>query len=476
MKLVQTLLLIAIALALGLWAYYGENYLDEQARLDTQPQRVLSFNPMRVDTMIVMCGGDTIVASKQPPNIWKIEKPVIWPGNAQAWGSILRDMHTTTVIRGMKVSGDSLMRYGLNPPLSRVILKFKDTFAEPETLDVGRETPGAKSAYIHRPGSDSVFVVSNKIKESAVKRLFSLRDVTLIHMGKDFVRKIVLSVKGKKDLTLVRKAKDDWNMTSPMTKKASRDSIELFLSHITSARAVRILDKPGKLSDYGLDPPMVRARFVLDIGGKAMDKTLFIGKAKTGPTGSGVAGAIFAKDEVRGSIMQISGNLYNHVTRSPNGYRDRRLTKFRRADVNRVSWVKPTGTTTVAMDASRLNWRFVKPDTGRVKRPEVNYTVAYTDDIRAVKYVDRAGDYGLSKPRLTVKVYKDATLVGQVAFGNRAGKLIYARGDYSKEVFLVDYSMFTKMNKTVKDLREKRTRPSMSPDMLKRLRKSVKKR
>jgi|GEM_PF-1221201 len=469
MKRTWTVVLVVVALALGLWAYYGERYLDERARAKMLAKKLVHFNEQDVAAVTLIAAGDTVMGTKQPDNKWQIERPIIWPAESWVWESLVREVRASNRDRMWVVPQDSLRFYGLDPPRMRVVFHVRPAKAAEawtDTLDVGIMTPTDSRCYVRFPRSDTLITTSLSVYSSALKNLFDLRDKTVLVVEPTRVQEITITQahsagsKGAR-LTFEREG-ENWRMTTPYLRAADPDTMNALLNEIKNTKAAAFIDNPSAVTSFGLDPPVAELRLVLGVGTDRVEKRLLIGSAARKLGGStGQAGNAYAMDPSRNSVMEVPGTLVRQINRPAENYGDRRLAKFERREINRVAVATPESTITVAMDTT-ATWHLQPPHTGTVKRWRVNTLVADADLARAKEFIDAPGSYGLEHPRLSVRLYHDDELKSEIDFGNAKGNMMYARGSATHHVVLVDAQLMNKFRVSVEELIERPVPPQPS--------------
>lgn len=458
---IRTGAILVVALALGLWAYFGERHLDARA-LEKRLQRKVTRIPtekMAGFTLIInnptAPKPDTVVVERMGANEWQIVHPVTWPGEAAEWRSLAMNLPNAWKKRGWLSNPDSLSFFGLHPPLVRLVIKPLDPSARADTLDIGKATPTDNACYVKYPRSDSVFVTDVILVTSTLKSLHTLRDKSVAPIDPAVVQRINIKRAGNPAMVIERRG-DLWRMTSPLDRSVDRDTVNAFLREIQMARAAMFYDEPAPMATYGLDKPTAEVEIVMASGGRVGRRVVLLGSQVTGipPERFGGQPVYFAKDADRPPVMEVPGGLAYNMKRPPDLYWDRHLVVFERREINRVELVTPDRTIAMSADTSS-NWRFESPLSGGVKRWQVNGLVASADMARIKQFANTAGGAtGLDRPRLGVRLYSGAELKGYIEFGASQGNLVYARGSNTGDAVLVDRQTMDLFRLSLDDLKE----------------------
>ncbi len=449
MNLKRTLVLVLVAIALGLWSYYGERQFDEDPMADRLANRLGSFEQSAVDTITLVTAAHTLTASRQGPNSWQIEDPVVWPADNAKWESVPRTIRTTERARSWPVSPDSFAFYGLDPPHARIILSIAGKGKD--TLDVGRPTPIDSRSYLRFPSSDTVMTGSVAIRSAVTKGLFDMRDKALIvQFDPNVVQE--LRVERRSGPFAVINDRGRWRMTEPIDRWVNADTMNALLNELRDFRAAGFLDNPASLEPFGLDDPRAEVQITIADGARRGEVRILVGDEGRG-IGDQPPGLYVMDSARKMSVLLTPPKLMKLIERNLEGYWDKHLAVFARRDVNRVVVSCPDSTFSVAQDSAHM-WQMEAPHEGEAKRWAVNYLITHLDDARAERFVSGRGNLGLDPPRLTVGLYNDDRLLGNVEFGRRRGNFMYAGGLNEGDVVLVKKELFDKMPQHVTDFTE----------------------
>ena len=448
MNLKRTLVLVGVALALGLWAYYGERQFDidpAAARLEMQLGR---FEQTDVDTITIITGADTIRAGRRGSALWVIDQPVLWPAESSKWESIVRNIRTSRRERAWVVSADSLPYYQLDPPRARVILSMRGENAAPDTLDIGQPTPIDSRSYVRYTPSDTIMTTSIAVHNAVLKGLYDLRDKSLV-VGFDpaIVQQFHME-RGEETFTIAREG-DRWKMTEPVERYVDKDTMNALLDGLKDFRAVRFHDHPQSLGSYGLEPAAAVAGLTLAEGVQRGQVRILVGRQAEPSPGVHDPG-LYVMDATRDmSVLVAPKDFAKQIRRPMADYWDRHVALFQRHRVNRLSISSPESTFTMSQDSIYL-WHLDPPHEGEAKRWAVNRLVAAIDEARVKRFIATRGDYGLNPPRLSVTLFRDEEVLGRVDFGKTSGSSVYATGLTGEEVVLVDRELLDRVPRTVK--------------------------
>src|SRR5262245_14355954 len=154
------------------------------------------------------------------------------------------------------------------------------------------------------------------------------------------------------DSTVLKKDKDGWKITEPLTAAAQESEASGIASALSQLEVARVVDEnPASLVDYGLGAPRIEVQFKGE-GDKDL-KTLQIGQ-KT-PAG----GNLFAKVGSGKRVFTIPSFQESTFNRSTFDLRDKTAIKFDRGKVDRVEVSADNKSLELAKSGS--DWKIVKP-------------------------------------------------------------------------------------------------------------------
>jgi len=291
----------------------------------------------------------------------------------------------------------------------------------------------------------------------------------------------------------VTKTDDQWRLTEPVAGRADDYTVRNLLRAAVEG-TYRLTLEPGAkgqptLADLDLAPPAYRLTIKGKVDGEARTETVEIGRKAA--VGGGVYVRLADADHV---VKFEKDDLLTRARQPLRKFRDTNLVDLKRDDVIRITLATPA--TTLRLDRAadeNDRWVLAEPKAARADPDAVSDLLRTAVGLMAADFVeDGARDlsrYGLAKPRLVVTLYKegekpkdddkkkddekakDAGKDGQkakpapepvkaatLAFGAWADleqKSVYALIDEAGTVVSVEKSDFTKLDKSLADLRDR---------------------
>jgi len=292
----------------------------------------------------------------------------------------------------------------------------------------------------------------------------------------------------------VTKTDDTWRLTAPVTGPADDYEVRRLLRGAVEG-AYRQTLRPGAkgqptLADLALAPPAYR----LTLTGKAKDektgketeKTVTVDIGRKAAVGGGLYVRLADADQV---LMLETDDLLQRARQRLHEYRDRNLVDLERETIVRVTLETPE--TTLRLDRAEEDaerWVLAEP-AARADPDAVSEVLRTAVGLMAAEFVEDGvtdvSPYGLAEPRLVVTLYTqpektektekkedeekkdegektaaaaEPVQAARLAFGSWADlkqESIYARVGDSDSVVSVEKRDFTKLAKTLSDLRDR---------------------
>jgi hypothetical protein len=494
----------ALAALLALLAIYV--YLievrggEKQEREQQAVTHLLPFPSTAATELVIERPGERIVCRKEHGQ-WRILAPIRAAADDTTVDRILTDLAESKIDRTVSTHPADLTVYGLAPAsgtathqtttISPILLTVSSGKAQ-QTVEIGKENPTGSFVFACRltaprpaltpslphsltPTSGSVLLVERRVRDAAEKKLYDLRDKTVLDFSPDDVNAISYT-QGGATVRMARQAGagDDpqpgWQLVRPLRVRADRGAVERSLNLVSSLRAEQFAsEKPEHLERFGLDRPWGSARFDLK-GGHA--ETLLLGRKTT----EGALTRYFARKPGAGPVFTINDNLPRDAQQAPQEWRERHATDFTRADVAELRLISPGRTVVCAKkeNSDTDEWgvaEFSGPvaegmnlaaaarmaSAQRADRDRVNDLLAHLGTLEAKAFLDgaKAGDprFGLARPSLkVVALDKAGKTLASISFGSRAGDRVDATGPHLGGVFQVPASDIDRFRIPARDL------------------------
>jgi Domain of unknown function (DUF4340) len=473
---------------LGAYFYFvevrgGEREEKAQAAIT----HLLAFSPDAASELVIERPDERIICRKQDGQ-WRIVTPIRADADDTTINRILSDMAESQVDRTVTAHPRDLATFGLARPLLLTVASGPVR----QTIEVGKENPTGNFVFARRrsepvtgitlshhhiitSSAPPVLVVDRRIRDAAEKKLYDLREKTILDFSPDDVNAISYT-SGSRTVRLVRQPgiTDDpqpgWKMLQPLRVRADRGEVERSLNLVSSLRAEQFVSEtPTHLERFGLAPPLGSARFNLSGGHTEL---LLLGHKTT----EGALTRYFARKPGSGPVFTINDNLPRDAEQPPEQWREKHVTDFTRADVAELRLIGPSRTLVCAKktDPNSDDWGVAEfagkvaegmnlaaaarmPSAMRADRDRVTDLLAHLGTLEAKSFVDGAKPsypkFGMTHPALKiVAIDKAGKTLASVSLGARAGDRLYAASPHLGGVFLILAADTDRFRVTSRDL------------------------
>ena len=300
---------------------------------------------------------------------------------------------------------------------------------------------GALGAYLYFVESKKPVTVEGEKKK---EKLFTF--------DKAKAREVTLAPKGADAVHLVKEG-GAWKMTSPASVAADGSEADSLVMSFEGLESDETIDeKPGKLSDYGLEAPRNTISVVLE--GSKEPLTLLLGD-KTPDSA-----AIYAKLPGQAKVFTIASFAEGSFTKKPFDLRDRSLFHMKRDAVKTMEIAGPDGSYALARN-DKGEWAFTKPVATKAGRWSIDSFLGTLENLKmesvAAEEAKDLKPFGLDKPARTVALGLSDGSTQKVEIGSSPADKKYNVRDVARNlVAVIPNALVDDLAKGMKELREKR--------------------
>jgi uncharacterized protein DUF4340 len=254
------------------------------------------------------------------------------------------------------------------------------------------------------------------------------------------------------DSTVLKKDKDGWKITEPLTANAAESEAGGITSALSQLEVARVVDEnPASLVDYGLGAPRIEIQFKAE--GDKDFRTLQIGQ-KT-PAGAN----LFAKRGSDKRVFTIASFQESTFNRSTFDLRDKTAIRFDRDKVDHIEVTADNKTLELAKSGS--DWKIVKPVQAL---SDSTATEGLIGKVQSAQMKSIASDnpsaadlkkYGLDKPAATVTFSLGSAKASLLVGGKSADGSLYARDASKPLVMTLDATLLDDFKKNADEYRKK---------------------
>lgn len=442
MRSKTTLILLAIAIALGLYVKYFESKAPDTKEAAQRAQNVVNFDREKI-TGVSIQNGDDKIDIKKIDNKWRLETPIKDQADGSLIDNLLLDLESwqkDTTIPAKEIESDKskLAEFGLAKPKLR--LKLLGENAPPEIF-LGKDAALENKMYVRLDNSKDVFLAAQSVRKDVEKKAEDFRDRKLTALTAAFVTRVVLKTPaGEMEL---EKKTDHWEIARPLRARADDQKVGDLIAQITTAHIQQfVADDRGDLHPYGLAEP--RGSITLFGQDDKQGQMLQIGgvpeKAKD---------QVYARFAPRNGVYELPNRIADLLNTKPNDLRDRHLIRIDTNILDRIT-IDGAGKGKTVLARKDQNWMIASRNNQPANSSEVNRLLDSLQNEQVTKFVEdvasNLAQYGLDQPQLQITFSSFAsentaeTKAGEhpfatIAFGKVDGENVYTR--LSDEPFVV---------------------------------------
>ena len=445
MRFRTTLILFALALAIGLFIKFYESKRPNTQEANRRAQNVVNFERDKIEGIVIQ-NADERIALKRTDKKWRLESPVKDLADSNVVDNLLFDLEdwkrdTTISAKEIEADKNRMAEYGVAK--AKLRLKLQGPSAPPEIL-FGNNAALEGKNYVRLENSKDVFLVSQSIKNQISKKPEEFRDRKLTDtVATQVVRLSIKSAAGEMEL---QKQGDHWEIVKPLRARADDQKVNDLIAQITNSRIAQfVADDAGDLHPYGLAEP--RGAVTIFTGG---DKSAASGQIlQIGGVPEKAKDQVYVRFTPRKFVYTLPNKIESILGTKPNDLRDRHLVRFDQNQLDRITIDAPGKNKTVLARKDQ-NWTIVNRNNRAANAAEARRLIDLLNGEMVTNFVaDVASDlpkYGLDKPQLTVTLSAFAsentaeTTAGEhplatIAFGKIDGENVFAR--VGEEPFVV---------------------------------------
>ena len=267
-----------------------------------------------------------------------------------------------------------------------------------------------------------------------------------------------ITIHNGEGLISVKADGDGWKMNAPWRDDADVDVIDQLLDAIQNLRPEDVITDLGKgdkkrqmLKDFGLNKSKLR----LKLDGKQMPPELVFGQD------TAVPGRGYLRIEGDDVVYIVTNDLKNIVSKTPEDFRDHRMTPFLTTLINRAIFQVSGGEIELAKEQD--NWLLVRPIKARASNDAVVDILTRMNQTRISKFESEnksnPGAFGLDSPADVLTLYGGDGKKFEIEIGGAVPsdpQAVYAGLPQRNTVVEVSKGFATLFNITPNDLRDRK--------------------
>lgn len=406
-----TLILVAVALAVGLYVWFAEIGADEaREEAERDSRRFLALDPDAIHTLDVPLEGGGRARLVRQDTTWQLEQPLAGAADANAVGGItsaLAELESRAVIE----DPDELPRYGLGEGSTRV--EIWTNGEEPMVLALGRDTPIPGEVYARIEGDDSrVYTIDGARKQTFAPGLLALRDKRISALAPEDVTAFTVLDQGTPVVRIergeiVNETDPEWRVVEPVEDTGDDRRIGRILQDLSLARARAFIDEPKPLGEYGLDAPDL----LLELEAGETRERLSLARGDD---------VVYVSRDGAGPVFEVPERVLDQLPRDSFAYRDKTVMTIDADTIHQLELHFPRDGESYSFVRDDGSWRPTDEALGvsAVQIEDLLYGVAEMEATGIESGDDRAA-LGLDPPRVrAVALDETGTELGWVELGD----------------------------------------------------------
>ncbi|HSV63584.1 MAG TPA: DUF4340 domain-containing protein [Chthoniobacterales bacterium] len=445
MKTKTTIILLALAVAVGLYIKYYESKRPNTDEANRQAGNVINFERETLEGIVIQNGDDRIELKKQDLK-WRIEAPFKDQADGGAVQNLINDLdgwQRFDSIPANEIAKNKAVLDGYGLSKGKLKLKLLGRDAPPE-ITFGNDAALQGKMYVRAGDNGDVVIAAQSVRNDIAKKPEDFRDKKLTDLTTaQVMRALVKTAAGEMEL---EKKADHWEIVKPLRARGDDQKINDLLAQITTAQIQQfVAEDRGDLRPYGLAEP--RGSVTLFAVDDKTGQTLQIG----GPAGAAEKDKdqVYVRFTARNAVYTLPKKIEEILALKPADLRDRHLVRIDTNILDRITIDAPGKGKTVLARKDE-NWTIANKNNQPANSGEVNRMLDLLKVEQVTKFVeDVASDlpkYGLDKPQLqmtfssfasenTPKSTAGEQPFATIAFGKVDGDNVFAR--LGEEPFIV---------------------------------------
>jgi hypothetical protein len=341
-------------------------------------------------------GGQDIVLTKEKEQ-WRLQKPQGGEAETSKVTELLDKLSALQARDKDVIDSPDLKRFHLNPPEGKLVIDIAPP-KEPArtiTIDLGREDPTAKKAYVRVAGFERVNAVEDSFLALLKRPALAYRGRHLLDLSVTDLARIDIDRAG--ETFRLEQANGQWRLTKPVQAEADGFKVNQLASDVGRLEAVEFIDNSPAPVDldkrYGLAKLALRIELV---PAKAGEKTrvLAIGKQR------GDRPEYYAKLDSSPAVFAVRKDVHDSIDQSSLAYRPLTLWQVAADDV--VAIVREHGDARERLERQKDKWQLTKPFQATVSSTAIEPLLNDLANLRAQRYESHVAKdlkaYGLDRP------------------------------------------------------------------------------
>ena len=401
MKFKGTILLVATFIGIVLY-YYLIDIPAENAKKEEKirSEKALPFELEHVKKISIIKKENTISLKRSGNDEWKMIEPLQTKGDSAEITTFLSFLNNLNFVRVVETLPKDLSIFGLDAPYLKVMLSMEDGVTM--GLRVGDDHPMRNKVYLARLNEKQV-LTANISKSSLDRKIYDLRDKTILNFKTPQIKKLKLIRSGK---TLVlEKIADSWQLSDRgITAKGDKSKIEKLLKTIRTAHIKQFIERSKDQVPIEFKNPQIT--LTLTESKTSTPLTLLVGeKSRQG---------FYAQTLAKKNAFIISQSLFDTLNKSQLiDFMDTSLVDFNNDHLSKLTLYSDNILVDLIHDKKdSQKWTITKPTNMKANTATINSLLFDLKDARIIEFLKtnskNSQETGLEIPRKKITItYKN---------------------------------------------------------------------
>ncbi len=432
----------------------AEKVKEEQAK-------VMPFEEKDLDHLVLKNNGEEVELQKtggtdDKPE-WQMVRPIKTKADEAQVKSIASSLAGAKMDEPFDLSGkEKLADYGLQDPKMQVEMK-SSAKSKVAKLSLGDRKTGMGDFFASLDSKkNNVFLVSSSVQSTLDKKVFDLRDKTVLSAPADDVTSVTLAM-GMTGAMKAEKHGEAWTLTQPLKDAGDKVALGDLLRKVDSARAVDFVNTTDtlQLDKYGLEMPSVR----LSVWGPKLgkEKALLVGDKQPEEE------RFYAMQEGGKEVFLIEGDVQKELSKPFESYRSKDLFPAIGSAATQVDVVMGEEKYSIKKGTDG-KWAFADASGSKVSQTAGDDLLAAFTDLKVKEFrkADKTSSETLAaqldKPKMSVTLHAADGKTESADFGkiDAEQKMIFARRSTSDSVLVLEWKDPEQFEKKMEDLTERK--------------------
>jgi hypothetical protein len=235
MKLRNTLILLIVAVGLFAYIWFVDKNRQTTREAMEHGRDVVQLDRDKINAISIQNPEGRIELRKNGANVWQLDEPVKDRADSMAVTQLLTSIEMLKTRRGHRRGREGR---GQKPDQRFRRLETRDAdqvYGPGKTVEllIGKDSAVEGKVYARLEGSNTVYVISNDLKNQATKKPDDFRDRKLTNLSTTQVKKVTIK-RGAEELELDKK-NEHWSIVKPLKARGDDSKIGDLVSQTTTA-------------------------------------------------------------------------------------------------------------------------------------------------------------------------------------------------------------------------------------------------